>query len=289
MLFSIDHTTEYRFNRTVFFEPHELRLQPRSSGSQRLLRFELQIEPTPAGVSHILDAEGNIVSLAWFNDLHDRLLLRTISEVETLRENPFDFLLTPQNRRLPVGYSSWELAQLAPALERVEVPEPLDPMRELGYQLRDCARGEVIQFLTRLVDTLYERFTVIHREEGDPWQPRTTIARREGACRDLAVLFIDICRSVGLASRFVSGYQEGDSDQDQRFMHAWSEVYLPGAGWRGFDPTHGLAVADRHVAVAASADPRHAAPVSATFRGSDVEATMQAEIAIETAPANVVC
>jgi transglutaminase-like putative cysteine protease len=99
------------------------------------------------------------------------------------------------------------------------------------------------------------------------------------------VLFIDICRAVGLAARFVSGYQEGDADQDRRYLHAWAEVYIPGAGWRGFDPTQGMAVADRHVAVAAAADPQFASPVMATYRGNNVEAELIADVAIETSSA----
>lgn len=282
MLFTIEHTTEYRFNRPVFFEPHHLRLQPRTDGAQRLVRFDLQIEPTPAGVTLASDTEGNLVTLAWFNDLHDRMVLRSVSEVETLRENPYDFLLTPANRRLPIGYQPSDLIHLTAALKRAGVPIHVDPARELAEQLRECARGEVVPFLVRLVEAICERFKVIHRPTGGPWPSATTIEQRQGACRDLATLFIDICRSVGLAARFVSGYQEGDAEQDKRYMHAWAEVYLPGAGWRGFDPTHGLAVADRHVAVAASADPQHAAPVTATFRGNNVEAEMSADVVIET-------
>ena len=282
MLFTIDHTTEYRFTRPVFFEPHQLRFQPRTDGSQRLVRFDLQIEPTPAGITHSLDPDGNLVTMAWFSSVHDRMVLRATSEVETLRENPYDFLLTSTNQRLPIGYQPWELAQLAPAIRRVAVPIHVDPARELAEQLREAARGEVIPFLTRLSETIFNRFRVIHREKGSPWPPATTIEQRQGACRDLAVLLIDICRAVGLAARFVSGYHEGDDEQDKRYLHAWAEVYLPGAGWRGFDPTNGLAVADRHVAVAASADPQNTAAVTATYRGTNVEAELYTEVMIET-------
>jgi transglutaminase-like putative cysteine protease len=285
MLFTIDHTTEYRFTRPVFFEPHQLRFCPRTDGSQRLARFELRIDPAPAGTTQALDADGNLVTVAWFSELHDRMTLRASSEVETLRENPYDFLITPLNHRLPIGYQPWEIALLGPALRRSAVPIHVDPAWELAEQLREASRGEIVPFLSRLSETISHRFKVVHREEGAPWPPATTIEQRQGACRDLAVLWIDVCRSVGLASRFVSGYHEGDRDRDKTFLHAWCEVYLPGAGWRGFDPTNGLAVADRHVTVAASAAPQHAAPVTATYRGSNVEAEMYADVMVETTSA----
>jgi transglutaminase-like putative cysteine protease len=282
MLLTIDHSTEYRFTRPVFFEPHQLRLCPRTDGAQRLTRFDLEIDPTPAGMTQALDAEGNVVTMAWFNDMHNHMTLRATSEVETLRYNPYDFLLTPTNQRLPIGYQQWEITQLGPALRRAAVPIHVDPARDLAEQLREASRGEVAPFLARLTETIANRFNVIHREQGGPWAPATTIEQRHGACRDLAVLWIDICRAVGLAARFVSGYQQGDNDQEKRHLHAWGEVYLPGAGWRGFDPTHGLAISNRHVAIAAAVEPQHAAPVSATYRGTNVEAALYAEVLIDT-------
>jgi transglutaminase-like putative cysteine protease len=285
MLFTIDHTTEYRFTRPVFLEPHQLRFCPRSDAAQRLVRFDLQINPAPAGTTQALDAEGNLVTVAWFNELHDRMALRATSEVETLRENPYDFLVTPQNQRMPIGYQPREAALLGPSLRRSAVPIHVDPARELAEQLQEASRSEVVPFLARLSETICNRFKVVHREQGSPWPPATTIEQRQGACRDLAVLWIDICRSVGLAARFVSGYHEGDSEHHKHFLHAWGEVYLPGAGWRAFDPTNGLAVADRHVAISASADPQHAAPVTATYRGNSVEAELRADVLVETTSA----
>ena len=232
MLFTIDHTTEYRFTRPVFFEPHHLRFCPRNDGSQRVVRFDLQIDPTPAGCTQSLDIDGNLVTVAWFTELHDRLVLRAISEIETVRENPYDYLVTPQNGRLPVSYLPWEFAQLGPALRRSAVPIHVDPARELAEQVRGASRGEVVPFLSRLTETICHRFKRVHREQGSPWPPATTIEQRQGACRDLAVLWIDICRSVGLAARFVSGYYEGDRSHDKHHLHAWAEAYLPGAGRR---------------------------------------------------------
>ncbi|HEX4413026.1 MAG TPA: transglutaminase family protein [Lacipirellulaceae bacterium] len=281
MLFTIEHSTEYRFTRPVFFEPHQLRFCPRADGSQRLVRFELQIDPMPAGSTQALDVDGNLVTIAWFNDIHERMVIRATSEVETTRDNPYDFLVTPAGGRLPVGYQPREAALLGPYLKRSAVPIHVDPARELAEQLRGASRGEVIPFLSRLTETICHRFKCVHREEGSPWAPATTIEQRQGACRDLAVLWVDICRAVGLAARFVSGYYEGRTTRDKHFLHAWGEVYLPGAGWRGFDPTNGLAISDRHVAVAAAADPTFAAPVDATYRGNDVEAELYADVLVE--------
>jgi transglutaminase-like putative cysteine protease len=289
VIVTIRHTTEYHFSRPVFFEPHQLRFQPRNDPAQRLLRFDLEIEPTPAGTTQALDTDGNVLTMAWFSNVHERMTLRANSEVETLRENPFDYLLTPQNRRLPIGYQPWESAQLAAACRRVAVPAQSDPVRELAEQIREAASGDLVSFLTRLSTTIYDRIRVIHRDSGPPWPAATTFEQRQGSCRDLAVLFIDACRVVGLAARFVSGYQVGFESEDLE-LHAWAEAYLPSAGWRGYDPTHGLAVADRHIVIAAAADPHHAAPVTATYRGNDVEADLHAEVLIETnAPTPVAC
>lgn len=289
MLFTIDHKTEYRFTRPVFFEPHQLRFQPRNDASQRVLRFDLEVDPTPAGMTTVLDADGNLVTQAWFENLHQQMTIHMSAEVETLRENPYDYLLTPDNTRLPVGYQPFELTQLSHAMKRAHVPLHCDPVRELAEKVREAARSELVPFLTRLATTICERFKLVRRETGAPWQAATTMEQRQGACRDFAVLYIDACRCVGLAARFVSGYQDAYRNMGKRDLHAWAEVYLPGAGWRGYDPTRGLAVAEHHVAVAAAADPQFAAPVTATYRGDNVEAELHTEVSIESHSAVEAC
>lgn len=119
------------------------------------------------------------------------------------------------------------------------------------------------------------------RLEGDPLTPAETLARGGGACRDVAVLFIAACRAVGLAARFTSGYIEG-SLQEERYLYAWAEVYLPGAGWRGYDSSLGLVVAERHVALASGPTAAAARPFVGRFRGDDVEATMTVDLQIQT-------
>lgn len=111
------------------------------------------------------------------------------------------------------------------------------------------------------------RLATVARAEPGVLPPDVVLSQGAGACRDLSVLFLAACRHVGLPARFVSGYHEGPPERGERELHAWAETYLPGGGWRGFDPSLGLAVADRHVAVAAAPDPRGAAPVAGTFRG----------------------
>jgi transglutaminase-like putative cysteine protease len=253
------------------------------------VRFDLEIDPAPAGTTQALDADSNLVTLAWFDNVHDRMTIRASMEVETLRDNPFDYLLTPTNRRLPVGYQPWEQAQLAHASKRVAVPVQSDPVRDLAEKLRDAASNDLVSFLTRLSTTIYDRFKVIRRDQGPAWPAVTTMEQRQGACRDLAVLFIDACRVVGLAARFVSGYHESFDGTADRDLHAWAEVYLPSAGWRGYDPTNGLAVADRHVAVAAATDPQNTVPVAATYRGNNVEAELHTEVVIESQTAVGAC
>ena len=137
---------------------------------------------------------------------------------------------------------------------------------------------------TRLFDAVRHAI----RDDGPPLAPEVTLERGEGSCRDLAVLFCAACRSVGIPARFVSGYEREAALQDKAHMHAWAEVYLSGGGWRGYDPSQGLAVYTAHVAVAAAADPRLAAPVSGSFRGSagvSMEFTIQ--MRVEDAPSQV--
>ncbi len=276
MFFDITHSTTYTFDRPVFLEPHTFRLRPRCDGSQRLIRFETEAEPRPAGLTECLDVEGNAVIHAWFERVTDLLTLRSVLAVETLRSNPFDYLLVdPVAESLPMMYADDLQARLLPYRSGADVHEEV---AQLARTIAAEAGHTSIPFLAALNERIHGLCKVVTREEGDPQPPEMTLAERRGACRDLTVLFMEACRAQGIASRFVSGYQEGDPRQKDRNLHAWAEVYLPGGGWRGYDPTLGLAVADRHVAVAAAASPRDAAPVSGTFRGTGVSSRIEAEI-----------
>lgn len=274
MLFEIEHVTRYAFDAPVFLEPHTIRLRPRNDPSQCVRKFQLTVIPEPAGVSDSLDAEGNSVVHCWFNGPHDELTISVRCLAETFRENPFDFLRS--NHKLPMQYGE----QLDSVLAAYRRPAD-ESVRNFAQRLCAESDGEVLPFLTRLCETLHGEFEISVRHDGLPWPAAETLHKQAGACRDVAMLYVEACRSVGLAARFVSGYQEGDPDQSDRDLHAWAEVYLPHGGWRGFDPTHGLAVADGHIAVAASSSPELAAPVTGTFRGTGVSSQVSFSLHIE--------
>jgi transglutaminase-like putative cysteine protease len=121
---------------------------------------------------------------------------------------------------------------------------------------------------------LHEGFRAHVRDGGHAQTPAETLARRAGACRDLAVLFMAVCRAWGLAARFASGYRRGDLARPDRHLHAWPEVWCPGGGWRGWDPVEGVAVADRHVALAAGVRQIDTMPVEGSFAGAGVTSTL---------------
>ncbi len=261
MLYNIIHRTIYSYNQPVWLQPHLIRLQPRSDSWQKLHSFSLLIEPTPETVSPIVDLDGNNLTKVWFTKATQKLDFNIITQVETLKANPFDYLLEPWAVKLPIDYPSSLLTQLKPYLQPYSVV--LDPIvLELAQEIDLEVNGNTIAFISTLNQRLYQSCDYITRETGEPWPAGVTWKRKQGSCRDLAVLFMEVCRAMGLGARFVSGYQEGDVEQDNRDLHAWAEIYLPGGGWRGYDPTHGLAVSDRHVALVASSFPSYAAAVT---------------------------
>jgi transglutaminase-like putative cysteine protease len=174
------------------------------------------------------------------------------------------------------------LQQLQPYLNGYSIAG-IDPIAvQLGQEISEATNGDVIAFLGELNQFIYSSCQYLIRETGNPLPPGRTWSEKKGSCRDLTVLFIEVCRAMGLAARFVSGYQEGDLDNSEYHLHAWAEVYLPGAGWRGYDPTHGLAVSDRHIALAASAISEYAAPISGAInRPGGVQSTMKYHLQIQ--------
>lgn len=241
-----------------------LRFRPLSNANQHLHSFDVQVTPEPAGRSQIADLDSNTSLAVWFSDAETRRLqIDVTSTVETLRANPFDYLWQGP-LTLPMTYPRPFREALEPFLAAL-APEPV---HALSDEVAWLAGHNAQEFLPLLARTLHERLDRRVRLEGEPLAPDETLRRGEGSCRDLTVLFLAAARLQGYAGRFVSGYHFEPSGDGSHDLHAWPEVYLPGGGWRGFDPTTGLAVANRHIALAVGARPEQAASVSGTYAGN---------------------
>lgn len=275
MIFRVEHTTRYTYDKPVFLEPHTFRLRPRSDHRQTLRQFDLRVEPAPMLLSESLDLDGNIVTRAWFSGLTDSFVIASKFEVETVCPNPFDYLLETSAGQLPLSYGE-------PLLEAYRISNADESVRKFAAQIAGEQNHKTLSFLFTLSAEIAKTCRQTVRHDGFPHPAHETLARREGTCRDLAVLFIEACRAMGIAARFVSGYDCGDPKAEQQHLHAWAEVYLPGGGWRGYDPAEGLAVSDAHVAVASSPEPRGAIPVTGNFRSSDARGSMQVQIQLNS-------
>ena len=286
MKISVAHSTVYRYEDTIDLESHVIRLRPRDDASQKVLYYDLRIQPAPMTRAEGTDQDGNVVTQAWFNERTQRLEVHSRFTVETMRENPFDFLLIEKSMAsLPLEYPREMQAVLAP----YEVVENNGAVNEFARSAAEAADWKTIDFLMELSGRMQTGLRPLDRTEGQPRPAAETLREGEGACRDFAVLFCAACRVMGLAARFVSGYEcEAAGDPEHADMHAWAEVYLPGGGWRGFDPSRGLAVGTSHVPVAAAIVPALAAPISGSYRGA-ARATMETSIHMEKSPGTREC
>jgi len=230
MHLAVTHTTAYTYSMPASLGPHVVRLRPRCDGSLRLLDFNLEIAPKPALLADCLDPEGNVVTHAWFEGTTEHLKVTSKFQVETLRTNPFDYVLDHRAESLPFAYPRDLEGGLACYCSR---GENNDEVLKFACDIAKTAKWHTSDFLTTLDTAIHGRCEKIIRERGGPQPPEVTLHENRGSCRDLAVLFIEACRSLGIAARFVSGYQKWGSDPVHRHMHAWPEVFLPGGGWRG--------------------------------------------------------
>ncbi|MCY4378456.1 MAG: transglutaminase family protein [Candidatus Dadabacteria bacterium] len=279
MLLSIDHNTTYSYGKKVVLAPHIVRLRPRDGGGQMTHMFSLKTDPPDAGRSVNSDLDGNTTVTLWFTGECDSLAIDTHCVVETLRENPFDFIVSDTRfLDLPMQYPPEQKAALGPYLS-VSKKTAL-AVTELRETILSRARGRTTDFILSLCEHIHKNFPHVVRDEGAPWPAERTLREKRGSCRDLVELFAGICRSAGLACRHVSGYALSKRRKKGDELHAWAEVYIPGGGWRGYDPSSGLAVSDRHVAVASGATSGLIAPVSGSFYGDGTKAELQFRVKV---------
>jgi transglutaminase-like putative cysteine protease len=272
MFLRITHLTRYDYSQPVTLSPHALYLRPRETPRQRLHQFDLAITPAARRVA-TNDPLDNALDWAYFTAEAPapRLEIRSDLMVETLDTNPFDFFLSPTALAFPFTYHASELAALGPCLAPRSDTETaaLDAWLQQHFAVRP---RETVPFLTGLNAAVQQALTYTRREEAGIQPAATTLSLRRGSCRDYAVAFIELCRHLGLAARFVSGYlyetpAPGVTNPLPPATHAWAEVYLPGAGWRGLDPTRGIFCDDAYVPLAHAAIAESVSPVQGTFFG----------------------
>jgi len=263
----ISHVTEYLYSTPVSLQPHHLRLRPLESHSLRIEASTLEIFPVPT-VCWYRDALGNSVATVSFGDVSNTL--RVLSEVviSVYEDAPLDFLMEDYAVDCPFEYAIAEQPDLAPFEQSVypaDRPVVLAWLESLGLLKRPI---ETFTLLSALNCEIANNFAYQIREEEGVQSPAKTLALQSGSCRDFAALFIEACRFMGLASRFVSGYLHmPDNETGNATTHAWAEVYLPGPGWKGFDPTSGLIISNHHIPVAVARHPEAVPPVSGSFIG----------------------
>jgi transglutaminase-like putative cysteine protease len=271
----IIHTLSYRYSAPVLLGPHRFCLQPRGHGFQRLLGFQCTISPEPAQLYALVAASGDEILRARFEGSTEAFEVQAISEVETLQAPPLEECLAENEPQLPypVGHLNGDLMG---ALEGWLPNGQHDPAAvDLAQDALMGSNQRALNFLTQLVEIIQDRVKYTQRHTGPAWPAGRTLKERVGSCRDLAMLMIETCRCVGLPARFVSGYHLVEPKPKIYDLHAWAEVYLPGAGWRGFDPSGRGRIDDRYIILATSSKPNLTAAVNGTFSGTDkVESTL---------------
>lgn len=265
--YKILHRTYYNFSTTVRLEPHTLRLRPREGHELRIESSTLDITP-PATLRWQRDVEDNSVAIASFDSPTNHLLIESEVIIQQYNQAPLDFMVADYATKFPFVYTAEDRIVLSPYMDS-EQPAGGDRLTDW---LADIWRpDELIQtytLLQRLNNHIHETFTYKLREEPGVQTAAETLSLGSGSCRDFAHLFIKATRAFGLASRFVSGYLHVPPPTiDVGSTHAWAEVYLPGVGWKGFDPTIADIAGSNHIAVAVARLPESVPPVAGSFIG----------------------
>jgi transglutaminase-like putative cysteine protease len=274
MFLRIDHATHYRYASPVGFTPHILRLIPRSTPGLRLLKSKIEITPT-ASVKWNLDLLGNIVGTATFPFTSDELLIRSSLLLEQQLTNAFDFLLEERALSLPFSYLERELPLLSPFLQILDptasslLPGWLATLINVPGTISSAQNPpDTLTTLLSLNSAIRSLFHYTPRMIEGTWSVEEILTRREGTCRDFAHLLIESARFLGIGARYVSGYLcSAPGTIAESHTHGWCELYLPGAGWRGFDPTNGILTDAHHIPVATSLSAGDIPPVEGSYCG----------------------
>ena len=276
---ALNHVTCYRYDRLVNLAPQTVRLRPAPHCRSKVVSYSLRVEPAQHFVNWQQDPFANYQARLVFPEKTDRFQVTVDLVVEMAVYNPFDFFLEPSAERFPFEYEPELAEELVPYLQC----EPLTPLVQDYLRRIDRSPRPTIDFLVALNQQLQRDVRYLIPMQPGVQAPEDTLRLGSGSCRDSGWLMVQLLRRLGLAARFVSGYLiqlkpdvkslEGPSGTEVDFtdLHAWCEVYLPGAGWIGLDPTSGLLAGEGHIPLACTPQPSSAAPIEGLVDECEVE------------------
>ena len=270
---ALNHQTSYRFDRAVSLGPHEIRLRPAAHSRTPILSYSLSVEPAGHFLNWQQDPFGNWVARLVFPEKNQALKITVDLVADMTVINPFDFFMADFAENFPFEYPNELKRELSPYLEKEEASPLLSEWIKRSKQELLSKKLRTIDMLVSVNQRLKNDIGYTVRMEAGVQKPEETLELKLGSCRDSAWLLVQIFRNLGLAARFASGYLiqlksdvkalDGPSGTDHDFtdLHAWTEVFIPGAGWIGLDPTSGLLAGEGHIPLACTALPSSAAPV----------------------------
>jgi uncharacterized protein (DUF2126 family) len=289
---ALNHVTHYRYDRLVSLSPQVVRLRPAPHSRTPILSYSLKVTPAEHFINWQQDPQANYLARLVFPEKTRELRVEVDLVAEMSVINPFDFFLEPYADKFPYTYEACERHELQPYLYKL----PATPALQRFVDATSRVPMPSVDFLVALNQRVQHAVGYVIRLEPGVQTPEETLTKATGSCRDSAWLLVQVMRHLGLAARFVSGYLiqlvpdvkslDGPSGPEKDFtdLHAWCEVYLPGAGWVGLDPTSGLFAGEGHIPVACSPEPSSAAPISGFSDECECEFehTMKVERVLET-------
>ena len=264
MKLGLRYQTTYRYEEPVGFSPHDVRLFPRSDRFSRVRRLDFTTAPK-ATVRYSRDVFENTVASCYFPERSKELEFRLAINLDLDEKNPFHFILESSAVQTPFEYDAAIAKILAPYRER----QTKDRLVVPGWDPPSSRkRQDTVKTLVELNNTLHQCIGYERREEGAALSPAETLRLRRGACRDVTVLLAEILRQTGFAARLTSGYlreSEAETRRAEGSLHAWTEVFLPGAGWVGLDATNGVFCNHNFIGAAVGLTPADITPISGVY------------------------